>query len=279
MKLHSIDTFEELSFNAGQSPYAVYSALNRGSLFGVSDMISVKMVLSGEEHYRIGHRHFKLKQGQFLLTPTNAEVHGTINHRAEGLCLFFPVQLIAEARQSFEQVVAGDLPDNIESFQPIEFHTQTTPLGQLIQSMSLERLASDESEQVIVESLAGHFDYLAQIDNKLSDIKLSTRNELLRRLERAKSFLMANLSGQVQLEDVAQIANLSKFHLNRLFKQVYGAPPLRFQQNYRLDWAKAQLSAGMTTSQVAEQLNFSSVTSFSRAFARRHGVRPSFLNN
>ena len=278
MKLHVIDTFDELSFNAGKSPYAVYSALESGSLFGVSDMISVKMVLSGEELYRIGHRNFKLQQGQFLLTPAKAEVQGMISNRAEGLCLFFPAELVAEARQSLEQVVEGELYDSTEDFHPIEFNTKTTSLGQLIQSMSFEQLAGEESEQIIVESLAGHFNYLAQIDNKLREIKCSTRNELLRRLERAKSFLMSNLCEQIQLVDVAQIANLSKFHLNRLFRQVYGTPPLRFHQNCRLDWAKAQLSAGQTTSQVAELLDFSSVTSFSRAFARRHGVRPSFLN-
>ncbi|WP_448564814.1 helix-turn-helix domain-containing protein [Thalassotalea ganghwensis] len=279
MKVHRVEDFEGLGKSRARSSYAVYSELTQGSCQGTSEMISIKMVLSGEEHYHVGSRRFKLQKGQFLLTPAGAEVQGVIPNRAKGLCLFIPNALLQEFTQPSDELNSGFNMSYFQGFNPIDFATASTGIGKLLQKTSLEQLASPESEQMIVESLAGHFDYLAQMDRKLDGVKSSTRQELLRRLERAKAFILANLEHQVDLAELAQVANLSKFHLNRLFKVVYGEPPLRLHQNFRLDWALEQLQHGKTTSQVSELLNFASVTGFSRAFFRRHGVRPSTLRH
>lgn len=58
------------------------------------------------------------------------------------------------------------------------------------------------------------------------------------RVERAIAFLIANAQDQPSLEAVAEVANLSPFHLQRVFTRWVGVSPKKFVQYLTLDYAK-----------------------------------------
>jgi AraC family transcriptional regulator len=91
----------------------------------------------------------------------------------------------------------------------------------------------------------------------------------------ARRYLEQNDHRDVALTDLARTAAVSKHHLARAFRAVYGQPPARFHRELRLRRAAEQLAAGaMTTAAAAERFGFSDAAAFCRAFKRVYDVPP-----
>ncbi|MDI3561902.1 helix-turn-helix transcriptional regulator [Bradyrhizobium sp. Arg816] len=96
-----------------------------------------------------------------------------------------------------------------------------------------------------------------------------------RRLRRVMQFIAANLQNDIRLKDLAEVANLSLFHFARAFRKATGESPHRFVRECRLEKAKDLLAEGNATlADIALTCNFSSQSSFTRAFTRAFGMAP-----
>ena len=93
-------------------------------------------------------------------------------------------------------------------------------------------------------------------------------------LGRAREMILDQLEGKITLDDVAQVAGLSRYHLIRSFKQAYGQTPHAFQLDQRINRAKHLLKQGNTMVDVAQQLGFADQSHFQRHFKKRHAVTP-----
>lgn len=94
------------------------------------------------------------------------------------------------------------------------------------------------------------------------------------RLRRVMQFIAENLQNDIHLNDLAQVANLSPFHFARAFRKATGEPPHRFVRGCRLEWAKELLEGSAPIAEIALTCNFSSQSSFTRAFTRAFGIAP-----
>ena len=95
------------------------------------------------------------------------------------------------------------------------------------------------------------------------------------RLRRVMQFIEANLQNHIQLKDLAEIANLSPFHFLRAFRKATGEAPHRFIQGCRLAKARQLLEdESLTLAEISLICNFSSQSSFTRAFTRAVGMAP-----
>lgn len=111
---------------------------------------------------------------------------------------------------------------------------------------------------------------------RVGAIKLSTRRRLAARLEVARRHLEENDDREVALDELAATAGVSKYHLARLFRAVYGQPPTRYHRELRLGRAAEQLAHGVASATaIAERFGFSDLGTFSRAFKRRYQSAPS----
>lgn len=108
-------------------------------------------------------------------------------------------------------------------------------------------------------------------DTRLS-LKLVGRESL--RVQRVREYLEANLTENVTLERLAQIANLSPYHLHRVFCQEIGIPPHQYQTQLRVARAKAFLSQGLPIGKVAVETGFSDQSHLTRHFKRFVQVTP-----
>ena len=68
----------------------------------------------------------------------------------------------------------------------------------------------------------------------LPGVRASTREELWRRVSRARDYLHAHLAAPVSLSEVAAAACLSPFHLLRVFQAVFHQTPHQYLNNCRL---------------------------------------------
>jgi len=98
------------------------------------------------------------------------------------------------------------------------------------------------------------------------ELKKSHREAVIRVIE----VLRHNADPGLALGEMAKIALISRFHFDRLFRQVVGIPPRQFQSALRIVHAKRLLlTSNLTALDVCLAVGYSSLGTFTRRFA--HG--------
>lgn len=98
--------------------------------------------------------------------------------------------------------------------------------------------------------------------------------------QQIKRYMDENYAHGITLEELSARFHISKFHLLRIFKQIYGVTPVHYARTVRMNKAKEYISfTSMSMTQIAQRLGFSSVNAFSRAFAKEEGVPPKFYRS
>lgn len=95
-----------------------------------------------------------------------------------------------------------------------------------------------------------------------------------RALRRVMDHLRSHLTGPLSLDELCVIANLSKYHLVRSFKQAYGLTPHAYHLNLRVNGAKARLREGADLATVAADSGFCDQSHLTRVFTRCVGMTP-----
>lgn len=93
-------------------------------------------------------------------------------------------------------------------------------------------------------------------------------------VRRVRDYLQDNYAENVSLEQLARIANLSAFHLNRVFRQKVGLPPHAYQTQVRVVRAKALLAQGWPIRQAATEVGFFDQSHLTYHFKRLLGFTP-----
>ncbi|NEZ66417.1 AraC family transcriptional regulator [Leptolyngbyaceae cyanobacterium CCMR0082] len=94
------------------------------------------------------------------------------------------------------------------------------------------------------------------------------------RVQQVQDYLMAHLTENVSLDQLAQLVGLSPYHLHHIFQQEVGMAPHQYQIQARVNRAKQLLHQGLSLRQVAEDAGFSDQSHLTRQFKRFLQVTP-----
>ena len=102
----------------------------------------------------------------------------------------------------------------------------------------------------------------------IDKIKYSTRQEILKRVLKAKEIIDVNYYYNLDLNFVAKESCLSKYFLIKSFKQVFNITPYQYQLRLKINKAKKMLhqNKSLSVADVAASLNYSDIFSFSKQF-------------
>jgi len=118
--------------------------------------------------------------------------------------------------------------------------------------------------------LSHFFGQLATMDKAV--VKASEREKLFQ----AKEILSNQLENPPSLTELSRQIGLNSFKLKKNFKAVFGVPVFKYLQNERMDKAHELLrNHEATVQEAAWQVGYDSLSSFSNAFAKKFGFRPS----
>ena len=97
-----------------------------------------------------------------------------------------------------------------------------------------------------------------------------------KKLNQAKEILLKNIDNPPSLSEISKEIGLNTFKLKKDFKAFFGVPVFKYLQNERLTLAhKLIRNQDATVQEAAWHVGYDSLSSFSNAFEKKFGYRPS----
>lgn len=93
-------------------------------------------------------------------------------------------------------------------------------------------------------------------------------------IARSIAHMSAHLHEPVTIDEMANLAGMSRAVFHRKFKQVTTMAPIQFVKSMRLNNAAMSIASGMTVHQAALNVGYTSPSQFSREFKRIYGQSP-----
>ena len=90
-----------------------------------------------------------------------------------------------------------------------------------------------------------------------------------------RNYINNHFDQDLNLDLLAHLRMMSKYHLLRLFKRYYGQTPHQYLIEKRLEKSKEFLRQGMSVTETCFAVGFESPGSFSYLFKQRLGISPS----
>lgn len=217
----------------------------------------------GELHYR-GVNHVTPSTSLFIVHP--GEVHS--NHTEIG-CSFRSLYVEPELIRTTVLSIAGR-EQNLPFFpNPMVFDKEIIA-DYLSLHLSKENSATTlERESVILEMLSKLITRYAQ-----EKLKLKAAGKEHRIVKKIREYIIEHHDRNISLEELARLANLSSFHLTRVFTKEVGMPPHAFQTQVRIASAKKLIRSGLPFSSVAAMTGFADQSHFIRHFKRLLKITP-----
>lgn len=93
-------------------------------------------------------------------------------------------------------------------------------------------------------------------------------------IRRVKNYIQAMYMHPLRVEGIAQMVNLDRRYLSRIFKERVGCSIQEYIIEVRMDQAKQYLQSGKNVMQAALLCGYEDACNFSKMFKRRFGVSP-----
>lgn len=101
------------------------------------------------------------------------------------------------------------------------------------------------------------------------------RKKINKKIRPVIAFIENNYKNPVSLEELAELIDVSKSYLCRVFKQAYGITPVTFLLNFRINKAKQLLiSTDMKIRRLAAECGFNDTSYFCMVFKKSEGMTP-----
>jgi AraC family transcriptional regulator len=252
--------------------------------------LSLKCMSNGRARYKIDRAEFSVDDGGYLILndgqPYSIEIASPT--MVETFVLWFPREWVQEvfrdSTQTAERLLSEPASNDASVPSFFERYTQhdatISPKVRALRAAFKAREVMYDAwlEEKLRELLAAMLGTQRAVKCEIANlpaVRVSTREELWRRVNRARDFLHANLSGSISLSEVAAAACLSPFHLLRTFQAAFHQTPHQYLNQCRLARAKFLLEkTKIPVTAICLECGFTSLGSFSALFHKSCGMSP-----
>ena len=251
--------------------------------------LSLKCMFNGRALYRIDRAEFSVDDGGYLILnngqPYSIEIASPT--RVETFVLWFPNGWAEDVARGLSEPVNGLLDEPGRGGNNASFFERYTPHDKTVSPQIRELRAAFKSGEIIEDewleeklrallaAMARTQSLVKRGTNELPAMRASTREELWRRVNRARDFLHAHLGSGIKLSNVAAAACLSPFHLLRTFQAAFHQTPHQYLTQCRLERAKFLLEkTRLPVTTICLDCGFASLGSFSALFQKSCGMSP-----
>lgn len=241
----------------------------------------VCLVGQGQKYCSVGDTKFEYRTGDFFMNslpmPVVSEVVGASKEKPF-LSMTLRINLIKLAdmvlkieRQSGSVatqksqtcsscIVVGRSNDDLDNAFFRLLQVASEPLAANV-------LASGIIDEIYFRLLTGeHGDALRVLLNQYGNVQP---------MSKVVTYIHDNLDKTIQVNELAEIANMSKTTFFNAFKRLMHVPPNQYIKSTKLQKAQILLTQGMAATQASYQVGYNSFSQFSREYKRFFGVTPS----
>jgi AraC family transcriptional regulator len=237
----------------------------------------IAYIRTGNFQFKVFRNNLDAYHGFFLINKPGYEYRVGHDHKFPDECTIFTISDHSLA-QLKEQVGALSWFFGNPDIQSVLI--KATPeteylhhcIFQLLQKVRLPRLWVETlMTELFVQVLLTHEKPALQ---PLLTVK--QKKNYLPTIETVKQFINENFTTDISLFELAELACLSPFHFNRLFKQITTVSPYQYLLRVRLKHAHLQLCNTSTpVADIAFLSGFNSLVHFSAAYKKMYGMPPS----
>jgi AraC family transcriptional regulator len=267
--------------------YIVYGA-EKEYVGGGSYGLSLKAVRRGSILFECGGGQHRVTPDAYLVINQGQQYRVSINSSqpSQAFSFFFSDQFVHEAASALSSSpeaameaksyrVGLDQPFYEKLyFEPTMLQTLRgffTNFGDLQEDPLWLR---EQSMLVLHKLLSVHQATVEEVQS-IGLARHSTREEIYRRVHKARDFALANLGKPLALEDLANVACFSPSYFMRSFKAVFNTTPYQYIVQHRLDKAKRLLvNTEMPIGDICVEVGFQSFGAFSWFFSKKVGLSP-----
>lgn len=235
-------------------------------------------IQSGEGQRYIGSHSERFSAGDLVFIGPDLphcwiSDENTTNAEAIAIVIQFKVDFFGKEFFNFpEMKMIKDLLNTADSGVEIGFNYR---------KIVIEKMKSMELETPIqrIQSLIYILDVISQAtDNKLIDISFSPKkyNYLDNtRFQNVFSYIISNFTKQIDLAEIASIANMSKTSFCRYFKQITNKTFIEIVFEFRFEKACFLLkNSNLSVQQICFESGFNDIPYFNKMFKKKHGITP-----
>jgi AraC family transcriptional regulator len=273
----------------GHENCVVWGRALRADFVPPAHSLSIRAAWGGTEHCHVGGRTLGVDDDTFLILNRGRTYSTSIraDYPVESLAICFRPGLAEAAYAALSVSLAkalaegAGLPERtIEFSENLQVHDRlVSPVLRFIKAHVAQGLEDEgwyeEQLHFLLERMAQLRDRTLLQIQQLQLIRGATRREIHRRIAVATDFIHTNYAQDLDLEALANVACLSKYHFLRLFTLVHGVTPYAFLQNKRTSVAARLLrTTELTMSQVASCVGFAHRSTVVRRIRGRTGFTP-----
>ncbi len=238
--------------------------------------LTLAAVASGRVRYRFGSRDLWVDDDTFLVVNGGQVQRVSIDspQATELTQIFFPDGMLQDVHRNSisdaETLLAKPIAsatDGVGLLEGLTRHARRlSPALRYVQhcvrTADVTRAWLEEQAHYLLDLLLAMQRCRDQQLQQLDCVRRATRMELYRRAALAADCIDSNYDQDFGLTELATVACLSKFHLLRLFKQIYGVTPQSYKEQRRVLAARRLMQgAALSMSEIAERVGYSSRTS------------------
>jgi AraC family transcriptional regulator len=273
----------------GHENCIVWGRVLRADFVPHAQPLSIRAAWGGTEHCHVGGRTVGVDDDTFLILNRGRMYSTRIRaeHPVESLAICFRSGLADAAYAAMSVSLAKALADGaglpertIEFSENLQAHDRlVSPVLRFIKAHVAQGLEDEgwyeEQLHFLLERMRQLRDRTLLQIGQLQFIRGATRREIYRRIAVATDFIHTNYAQDLDLDALANVACLSKYHFLRLFTLVHGVTPYAFLQNKRTGVAARLLrTTRLTMSQVASCVGFARRSTVVRRIRSRTGCTP-----
>lgn len=251
--------------------------------------VSFKYNLQGAETYFNGQEEVSIRAGEYLLATNLRHCEVFIDQKEEddlGLCVDLDLFHLSEGLQTMYQ--GNELQPLSQEFRSFLLEEQfferfrSNPVfDQWIRYVftalkSGQNLSTEVLQfEFIRQFLFHHSEYLSCYA-RLPVLRSSSKKALYARMLTARDVLHDHVRSDLSMQDLARQVHLSEYRLYHVFKDTFGVSPHRYLLQLKLNEALVLHGSGnYNWTEIAEQLHFADVQSFSKLFRKHFRMSPS----
>lgn len=250
--------------------------------------LSLKFVVDGIENYTLNDKTYQVQPNNLLIAQSEQFCRFFIDSKTpiEGLCMSIDNKFMHEIVASYCNLEMDEALLNFyttNAFQPVLLQNKSSELFENLIFLANKK-KNDRNEQILFQD--EFFYHIGELVireslpvfsaiNQVNAQKWQTKKMIYTKMLEAKGLIESELEINLAIPEIAKRLQLTTFHFIRCFKAVYGCSPYQFQLETRLNKSIQLIKSGnYSITDVADELGFADLPTFSKAFKRKFGCSP-----